>query len=519
MSFQAPRVFLPYQADVINDPSRVRIIEKSRRIGFSWAIAGDCVLDAASVNGADTFYVAYNKEGAQSFIEDAAQWARWLTAAGSRQEYVLDDDDPDRHILAYSLTLASGYAITALSSRPSNLRGKKGRIVIDEAAFHHDLEGLMASAMGVLQWEGALDRVDIISTHYGADNPFNILVEDARMRPKKNQRLHRITFDDALAQGFYRRVCLKSGKTWSAEAEAEYREYIRGLYRDNAEQELDCIPSKSGGMYFDSSTIDRAMEHGGTVARLSLGNDFKHWKAELRKQTIETWLRENVQPLLAKIPRDAPYAFGCDFGRKADRTVMVPGYMLQDRRRCVPFVIELLNCPFEQQRQIVTWLFQRIPNLYFAAFDANGIGADLAEHASQMMGPQLVEEVHINGPWYNENLPPLKAAFDDEVLIIPSDRDHLSDFMAVKRIKGEPRIPETKNESTDGPPRHGDGAVGYAMFYYASRKPLLGKGDYTSAKANAVGAVPQTKGLPMRPDKDKNEAITNMRAARSGGLF
>ncbi|BBI66829.1 hypothetical protein PKHYL_10200 [Psychrobacter sp. KH172YL61] len=45
---EAPAVLLPYQQKWIADESQLKIAEKSRRIGLTWAEAADCALVAAS---------------------------------------------------------------------------------------------------------------------------------------------------------------------------------------------------------------------------------------------------------------------------------------------------------------------------------------------------------------------------------------------------------------------------------------------------------------------------------------
>jgi len=69
--------------------------------------------------------------------------------------------------------------IVALSSRPSNLRGKQGNIVIDEAAFHDNLPALLKAALAIMMWGG---RIRVISTHNGADNPFADLVSTTLLK-------------------------------------------------------------------------------------------------------------------------------------------------------------------------------------------------------------------------------------------------------------------------------------------------------------------------------------------------
>ncbi|EOK7169926.1 hypothetical protein WHA40_RS27875, partial [Escherichia coli] len=114
------------------------------------------------------------------------------------------DRDKKEEILTYMIRFPnSGFKIQALSSRPSNLRGLQGDVVIDEAAFHESLDELLKAAMALTMW-GA--RVRIISTHNGVDNLFNQYIQEAR-EGRKDYSVHRITLDDAIADGLYRRIC------------------------------------------------------------------------------------------------------------------------------------------------------------------------------------------------------------------------------------------------------------------------------------------------------------------------
>ena len=183
-------VLLPYQMQWINDPTPVRVYEKSRRIGISWSTAAEAALVAAAASGMDVWYIGYNKDMAEEFIRDSADWiGHYQLVAEAVSEEILNDGDKD--ILTFVIRCASGYRITALSSRPSNLRGKQGYVIIDEAAFHEQLDELLKAAMALLMWGG---KVAIISTHDGVDNPFNQLCQDIR-GGRKPYALHRTTFD------------------------------------------------------------------------------------------------------------------------------------------------------------------------------------------------------------------------------------------------------------------------------------------------------------------------------------
>lgn len=243
----------------------MKVAEKSRRIGLSWADAADAALVAALSSGESTWYLGYNREMSEQYITDVAFWAKAFgIVASSVEEFVFDDEGSD--ILAFRVRFASGHKVTALSSRPSNLRAKKGRIRIDEAAFHDDLGELLKSAIAILMWGGS---VAIWSTHNGNDNPFNQLVQQIKSG-QLAYSLHTITLDDAVSEGLYQRICLVRGEPWSQQQEQQWRS---GLYRDYgvaASEELDCQPfSARAGKVFniDWFEIVDTVPSGGQIVR------------------------------------------------------------------------------------------------------------------------------------------------------------------------------------------------------------------------------------------------------------
>lgn len=504
-----PAVLLPYQQAWHADPSPVRVAEKSRRIGFSWSCAAEATLDAARIRGCDTWYVGYNKEMAIEFIRDAAFWARqFALVATEMRETMFEDEDPEKKILTYSITFASGFRVTALSSRPTNLRGKKGHIILDEAAHHDDLPGLIAAAMGVLQW--GTGRVDILSTHFGVDNDFNKLLGEIRAG-KRKWSLHRVTFDDALAQGYFKRVCLMTGRTWSVEAEAEYRAEIFANYSSVAEEELLCVPARSGGTYLPWDLIEQQMRPG-PVVRLTLEDGFVSWPEPRRISRVAGWCETELAPLLAKLPKDKLHFFGQDFGRVSDRSVIAVGHLAQNLTREHSLVVELCNVPFESQKQILFYVVDRLPRFFGGALDATGNGAYLAEVALQKYGELRIQRVDMTEKWYSENLPPLKAALEDDQLHLVRDADHLLDLSAFKVLNGLPKLPKSKTPTADGqgPLRHGDAGIAYALSYFASRLPVT---EY------AYEGVPRNPGpaqqLRRQPQPPNGTGIKTIR----GGLL
>lgn len=462
----APTVLLPYQQDWIADQAAVKVCEKSRRVGLSWAEAADAALTGAadrSAGGDDTWYIGYNQDMAKEFIRDVGFWAKhYQLAAGEMEEEVIKDEDKD--ILTFVIKFASGFRVTALSSRPSNLRGKQGRVVIDEAAFHDDLQGLIKAAMALLMWGG---KVRIVSTHDGDGNPFNELVLDCRAK-KVPYSLHRIEFKAAVAQGLFQRICLSTGRAWTPEAEAAWVAEMYAFYGDHAAEELDVIPSSGSGAYLTRAQIEACMAEAIPVLRLALPDGFSLLAAHLREAEVQDWCEQQLLPHLLALDPQQDHFFGEDFARSGDLTAIWPLAQTKTLDLVTPFVVELRNVPFEQQKQILFYLVSRLPRFRAGAMDARGNGQYLAEVAMQKYGPTRIAQVMLSTEWYRENMPPFKAAIEDRSLVLPKDADVLADLRTVRMEKGVAKVPDNARvRGSDGRDRHGDTAIALVMATYA----------------------------------------------------
>lgn len=466
-----PDVFLPYQQELMSSVSHhaVTVVEKSRRTGYSWAIAADAALTAASTRaagGSDVLYMGYNLEMAREFIDYVADWAKQISpAAAEVKEFVFTDPaKPEKEIKAFRVDFASGFKVLALPSVPRALRGMQGKVILDEAAFHDDLEELLKAAFALLIWGG---KVVIISTHDGDTNPFNVLINDIRAG-RKPYHLLRCTFDDALRDGLFRRICMTQGKPWSPEAEAAWRKEIVAFYGDAADEELFCIPSASSGSAIPAPLVEARMQDGIPVLRWECKADFVHWPAHLREAEALAWCEAQLLPELRKLDPNTPHALGGDFGRSGDLSVFWPLAIEKDLTRRTPFTVELRNVPFDQQRQILFYLADRLPKLRAGKLDARGNGQYLAEVAMQRYGAARFEPVMLSEGWYRDNMPPFKAAFEDGGIVLPKDREILGDIRALKMVRGVIRLVE-RNTGDNAGQRHGDAAIAGALAYAASR--------------------------------------------------
>lgn len=472
-------VLLPYQQRWLADESKVKVVEKSRRIGLSWAESCDAVLCAAKTSGMDVWYIGYVKDMAIEFILDCAQWAEHFQSVAEAieiSEDVFIEGDEKKSVFAFSIKFASGNRITALSSKPRNLRGKQGRVILDEAAFHEAQAEILKAAMALLIWGGDLR---IISTHDGDENPFNQLIKDIRAG-RFPYSVHRFTFEEALYEGLYRRICLRTGVTWSAEGQAKWAAEIRAFYGDDAEEELDCVPKNGAGAFLTRELVESQMRKGWPVLRDERKPAFTFAPEHIRIGTIFEWCEEHLAPLLEELRKleNVVSYLGGDFARISDLTAFGPLIQFRDMRRKIPFFVELRGMPFQQQRQVLWYIIDRLPRFVGAALDSRGLGMQMAEETAQKYGgPERILMIQATQPWYLENLPPYKAAFEDKLLEIPLDADVLADHRVPRVIRGIPQIPDLRQVDAGKKKRHGDTFIAGAMAWHAS-KTLFGTAEY-----------------------------------------
>lgn len=469
-----PPALLPYQQRWVADPAPLKVAEKSRRIGLTWGEAADDALIAASETGSNVFYISASQDMAREYIEACALWARaYDLAAEAIQEGVFVDEG-EREIKTYRIDFPkSGKRIVALSSRPANLRGKQGVVVIDEAAFAPDLGGLLKAAMAMLMWG---DKVRIISTHNGDANLFNELIQDIRAG-KRGGTVHRITFTDAVADGLFRRVCLRRGQPWTQASEDAWVASVRKFYGTDAAEELDVIPAQGGGAYLPIALIDARMTGDAPIVRWCWKAPFGLMSEPVRAAEVAALCRETLEPLLAGLDKRRPHGFGEDFARAGDLTVVTVLEETAQRVNRPALVIEMALCPYSQQQQILKYIVERLPRFRKGALDANGNGGQIAEYMADQFGHDRIEQVHLSEKFYAERMPAFKAHLEDATLDgLPRDSQHRDDLRAIQKIGGVPKIPKTKTQTGDGQKRqrHGDFAIALFLADYAMRGEVSG---------------------------------------------
>lgn len=475
-----PAILLAYQSEAIelSQLHQLFVCEKSRRTGLTYGFAANAVLVASPrLRPRNTYYIGYKLDMAREFITYCGDFAKAFDEVASEEQEFLFDDGSDEGILALRVNFPSGKSIVALSSTPRSLRGMQGDVIIDEAAFHDNLLEVLKAALALLMWGG---RVIVISTHDGADNPFNELVEEIRAGKRKGV-VQRVTLERAMAEGLYGRICLRTGKEWTAEGETQFEADLRATYGDAADEELDVIPAKGSGVYLPRATIDACSTPDYPVLRLFpprefetagglidpngddqyLGHNIREVIRAWREKWIDEWLDTSVAPVLATFDPHQRSFFGQDFARTNDLSVIACGQ--EDTRSILHnrLGIEMRNVPFWAQYRILLYLCTRMPNWATGKMDGRGNGQQLAEDMQEKFGASRIEAVMATEAIYLARMPRVKSRFEDRTIAIPRDQGVTDDLRMVKLVRGIPKIPDRKVDKSDGAKgqRHGDYAI------------------------------------------------------------
>lgn len=475
-------ILMAHQSEWLGIDAQIKLCEKGRRTGITFAEALDSVITAASqkvAGGMDCFYIGDTKEKGLEFIGYCAKFSRVMAEAQASgvseiEEFLFDDQDEagnTRQINAYRIRYASGFKIVALSSNPAGVRGLQGKVIIDEAAFHRDVSAVLDAATALLIWGG---RIVIISTHNGKGNAFNQMVNDIReKRYGDSAEVYRATFDDAVANGLFERVCFMAGKVATAEEKEAWYKKIRNAYgprKAQMREELDAIPRDGNGVCVPGVWIEDAMRAGRTVLRLALDDDFTLQSLARREAYVEDWIERCLAPLVQALTPELRHYLGMDYARHRDFSVICPMSVDQARHRDVPFVVEMHKVPYRQQKQIVLYILRRLPRFVGAAFDATGSGETLAEEIADELGHDRIQQVKLSRAWYGAWMPRFIQLFEDGTITIPQDDSLQQDVRSIEMVEGIPQIVKARSQDLKDPDlyRHGDFAGAGSLANFAT---------------------------------------------------
>lgn len=422
--------FLPYQARWIADPSRLKICEKSRRIGMTYAQSYEDVIDASKQDKPlDIWFSSADESAAKEYIRYCTQWVKLLNiAARDLGEIVISKEDD---VKALVIELATGKRINALSSNPKAFRSKGGKLVLDEFAFHKQPEELWKAAIPVITW-GYPAR--ILSTYNGKGNRYFRMVEEAK-KPKSRWKLHSTSIIQAVEDGLADRVLgrdlsLAEREEWLAECREQAGD------EETWQQEYLCNP------------IDEATA-------------FLSWEQITTGQHEDAGRPERYT--------GGPCYVGMDIGRRRDFTVIWVservGDILWTRE-----VIGMRRTTFAEQDQALADVFRRY-RVMRLCMDQTGIGEKPVEDAQRRFGSSRVEGILFTGDIKQTLATTGKQHFEDRRVRIPKDKIIGESHHSVRKIltaAGNPRFDADRSEVG-----HADHFWAHMLSIHAADTPVV----------------------------------------------
>lgn len=467
-------ILLPYQQRWYRDESRLKIYEKTRRGGMTYAEAWRVVVTRISgKRPLDYWFSSKDESSAAEFALAVSDIGRAINATVSAVAGTTMGVEiiPEDGMMKYQVTLPTpkGTArVTAMTSNPTRFRSKGGDVGLDEFAFHKDAQAMYDAAYACITWGGQLS---IISSHNGEGSLFNQFVQMARRRrdpatygePKPRDipfELHRTTMVDAISEGLVELINRNRGTNFSRE---EFLEQIKQGAGAGYDQEFGCVPSGDDSSYLPFSLSRDCVDPKAPAPVSCSGSGVETPNA--------VWV-ESLTRFRADIARHAKGAsalfVGVDVGRKHDRFVIWALAKFGGTLRTVG-VLVWENMPYTAMQNaggaIMTMRVDGVPRVRRMVADATGIGAQMGEHWQTKFRGR-VEAIEITANVKDEVYPLLRRHLEERTVTLPDCTTTLADLQSVKKtLTAAGRVRFAGERGGDG---HADRACALALALHAA---------------------------------------------------
>lgn len=389
--------FLPYQLRWLADERRIKVWEKSRRIGATYTQAYEDVRDIVTKKVRKVWFSSADETAAREYIEYCEHWTRVFDVAAKSVGYTVLENEKD--VKTLTIEFPGGRKIHGLTSNPRKFRSKEGKIILDEFAHHDEPRKLWIAAKPCITWGYPLR---ILSTHNGANNLFYKFIERIKKpdgdKNKLKWGLHTTPIQLAAEEGFVSKILNK--QVTPAEIQA---------WLDNERE--DCADDETWYQEYCCQALDEA------TAFLTY-----EMIGKCEKSDLELGLEDLQGDLYV----------GYDVARKKDLSV-IWGIERLGTHKYTRFYRVLKNTPFHIQRDIFYSLCKH-PRFRRACIDKTGIGMQMAEEAARAFGQLRVEGVTFTSRSKEEMAYHMRQQFDDVLVSIPEEPEIREDLHSIKKV-------------------------------------------------------------------------------------
>ena len=462
MKSDATSYFLPYQEAWINDDSPLKVAEKSRRVGFTYASSYRMFQKCMRRGKGFTQWVSSrDRLTAQELIRDYV--AMWCKLANVAAQGMTGEDvqviDPEKDITAFVCTFPNGARIVSLSSTPEAFAGKGGDVFLDEVDLHRDSGALIDMAYPCIMWGNQLEMVSAYRVDGSKDTPFAKLVASARKDNPQHASLHRVTIHDAVAQGLVEKINEKSGRSQTRE---EFLAQTRAGCRTQAawESQFECKVQDAGGKLLPTKVLAPCEMDAADIAEIE-----------------------------RRFP-DAPRFAGYDIARRRHASAWSEWlqvgvtYFLVERET-------FHDLEFKAQRKFLEGkMNRRERRICRLALDATGLGMETAEWAAETW-PGRVDQVNLESHRRHELCMMFQDWFNTGAARIPADDALREDYQTPvlkTAANGSVRVAVPEFENDEGEVSHCDEFMGGVLARSAA--DAGGVAPAMAAASEAEGDAP-----------------------------
>lgn len=435
---QINNILLPYQKHFLSETSRYIVVEKARRVGFTWCLALWSVLRRIDKK-IDHSFVSANLNASKEFIRYVRFWCEAINLSLG-YEYI-----PTATITSECVEMPNGSRIMALSSNPTALRGKGGDVTLDEFAFHEQQAELLAAATPVIMWgQGVLV---VCSTHNGPITEFNKIIAGAKAGTNGYNHI-KVDLLDAVKDGLALKV------------PGEHQLHLPDIFKVNAAF-VDQIKLTA-----PSLEVFKQEYMCETLGLQSLISEAEYDKVAL-------W---DVPEQLDQGKKYNPLYVGVDLGRTRDATVIWIAELFNNPKARGVYdkndfktvaIKRIQNVPLDVQLELITQLISH-KSVDKVLVDQGLLGRYISDALTDRF-PGIVEPFVFTSNSKQIIAERLSGYVKQERISLPKDKLNRDDILALRRLQGN-----SGGVSYDGRTAvsHCDGFWAAAMALHAAEKDI-----------------------------------------------
>jgi phage FluMu gp28-like protein len=423
----------PFQKRWIQDKSRQKIVEKSRRTGYTFGSAFEWNIDALLEDGDSSMWISRSEKLAKQFSKKYLMlWTRVINDVVER------DFISSRFVNANEVNYPNGHTIIMLSSSVDAVAGFGGRVGMDEFALHPNQAELYDVASPAIMYG---DRLQVISTHRGRGQFYDFIM-DAK-QDGSVWSYHKCDIKEAIADGIVQVVNnLRIRKGLEPVTDQQFYNEIReGARSDNSfMQEYMCKPSDESNAVLSYDLI-----------------------------------RSCVVPASKIINKDGEgrQYFGYDFGLTVNPSCMM---RIEEKKGKEESKLSIRKYSFVKDKRFVNQknlAMRMMDKCHRGAMDAGAQASQMAQELEEHYKDRF-EGLMLTGSRTRAEMANLVwRMFDEGRIEVPDDDTVIEHLFAIKKEESDGKQTRIYSEGTSNKDDHAD-------FFWALALALTAHGGYTA---------------------------------------